>query len=245
MWLTLDIGNSAVKAALFDGDRLADDATWLSDGHIEDGLTRWIDHRPVARAGLCSVVPTVAARVIALLDAESTLVVTSKHHLPFDITYSQPERLGSDRIAAAACAWTLYGNDAPVVVIDAGTTVTIDVVTASGYKGGAIAPGPALLMESLTAGTASLPRAPLKMPLDEFGQSTISALQHGIMHGFIDLVAGAVERASQLLPDRPVIVATGGWHRLLAEYVDAIDHVHPHLVLRGIREIMRLNPLSD
>ena len=79
------------------------------------------------------------------------------------------------------------------------------------------------------------------MPRGPYGQSTRTALQHGVMHGFVDTVQAAIERTSNALPSPPVVVATGGWSELLAQHIPMIHHTSPHLVLDGIREIMHRN----
>ena len=238
MWLTLDIGNSGLKAGLFDEERLVRHQTWPTESRFESELRTWIGEDAVTRIGLSSVVPAISERI----RRAGTLTVSHAVNLPFTIEYERPELLGTDRIAAAVAAWMRYGPHAPVVIVDAGTTATIDVVFDGRFLGGTIAPGPLLLMQSLAERTAALPSVPLSMPSGPYGQSTESALQHGVMHGFIDTVQGAIRRTSRALPESPVIVATGGWHLLVADRIAAIDHVMPHLVLRGIREIMRLNP---
>lgn len=241
MWLTLDIGNSTLKAGLFDNGRLIRHRSWLIDDGCEVGLSNWIQKRSITRTGLCSVVPAITERIIDVVDLPSVLVVSSGLELPFDVAYERPDLLGTDRIAAAAAAWVRYGPSAPVVVVDAGTTATVDVIHHGTFLGGSIVAGPSMLVQALAERTAALPIVPLELPNGPYGQSTTSAIQHGVMHGFTDAVQGAILRASSALPSPPVVVATGGWHQMLANCVAAINNVLPHLVLIGIWEIMRLN----
>ncbi|RMF60091.1 MAG: type III pantothenate kinase [Bacteroidetes bacterium] len=256
MWLALDIGNSAAKGGFFDGPRLVDtfrlaltrhDPTEVWVRALEEALAA----RPVARAGIASVVPSLVEplyTVLARRTPTTPLVVRPTLALPFTLAYQTPHTLGVDRLAAAVAAWTRYGH-APdgtprsVIALDAGTAVTYDVVEAPGvFRGGPIGAGPALLRQGLATGTAQLPEVPLELPEEVIGRSTREALQAGILYGFLDSVGGMLARLAGRLPPRPFVVATGGWAGWLAAHLDAIDHVDPHLVLRGVYDLMVLNP---
>lgn len=250
MWLVLDIGNSAAKGGFFDGDALthpfripwpgeAPATSW--DATFEEQLR----DRPITRAGVASVVPAATPRVQALLDRLAKVEAELIHHqmrLPFALAYETPHTLGVDRLAAAAAAWTRYGPDRPVVVLDAGTAVTYDVVDRRGvFRGGAIGAGPELMRQALAHGTAQLPPVPLEQPVTPVGRTTQEAIQAGLMYAFLDSVRGMLDRISVSLGEQPVVVATGGWSPFLEERLDAINHVDPHLVLRGVRALMLLN----
>lgn len=257
MWLTLDIGNSAAKGGLYEGDTLqqvfhVELARADSTAAWEQALRRELDGANVERIGVASVVPSVtpgACEALERLTGTSAERLHVDMHLPFKLNYATPETLGIDRLAAAVAAWLRYGHcDDPsaarsVVAIDAGTAVTLEVITRTGaYEGGTIGPGPALLRRSLREGTAQLPDVPLEAPDHVIGRSTQEALQIGIVGGFIESVRGLLDRIRESLDDVPVVVVTGGWSALLAQRIDAIDHVAPHLVLDGIRALMQINP---
>lgn len=263
MWLTLDIGNSAAKGGLFANDRLAHvfhvdlEATETqpdaASAPWREALAPALEGRTVERIGIASVVPTASRRAATALEQLTNVPVqplSPDMQLPFDLAYRTPETLGIDRLAAAAAAWARYGVAAGggrrhVVALDAGTAVTLDLVTRRGvYAGGVIGAGPALLRRALSDGTAQLPAVPLEWPARVVGRSTQEALQSGIMGGFVESVRGLLRRITASLDTPPAVVATGGWHRLLAEQIDGIDHTAPHLVLEGIRVLMTLNPIE-
>jgi type III pantothenate kinase len=252
MLLTLDVGNSAVKGGLFDGDDLVRVFS-VSGESIEatgqSAATAWREalatHLPdagVEQVGLASVVPSTADAVThALEDLTDASVVRIRPTLPlpFALAYETPDTLGTDRLAAAAGGWAQFGRSASsprsVIVVDAGTAVTCEVVHRDGvYQGGTIAPGPALARQALQSGTAQLPAVPLDLPDDPVGRSTQTALQSGIMWSLIDSVRGMTDRLAATLPDDPQIVVTGGWAALLADHLDRDTHHAPHLVLHGI-----------
>jgi type III pantothenate kinase len=260
MWLTLDIGNSAAKGGLYAGDQL-ERVFHIDFGppvfHDADAIDTWmrafraeIGDTSVERVGVASVVPSVMPDVTKALEHMTETAVERLHtdmELPFELAYRTPETLGIDRLAAAAAAWTAYGgtpaSPRSVIAIDAGTAVTLDVITQNGvYEGGIIAPGPALLRGALHDGTAQLPPVPLEWPDRLIGRSTDEALQSGIMNGFVESVRGLLHRLQSTLASPSVVIATGGWRPLLTDQIDAIDHAAPHLVLNGIRVLMALNP---
>lgn len=252
MLLALDIGNSAVKGALFDGGTTTRvfHVETASNGDAErwdEALHAHLAEATVERIGLVSVVPDAVPRVEAALAARTDAPVTRIHYemqLPFALHYDTPQTLGADRLAAAASAWVQYGAPASrsVIAIDAGTAVNYEVVDRNGvYRGGAIGAGPALVQQALRSGTAQLPSVPLTVPDDVIGTSTRTALQSGILYGFVDSVRGMVNRLTGALDDTPLVVLTGGWSSVLEGELDSVDRVVPHLVLDGVRVLLELN----
>lgn len=262
MILTLDIGNTAIKGGVFDGPEAASvfhlevgetgGGSDAADGW-ERALRKAVNGTEIKRAGLVSVVPDAtpaAEQALAALTGRPVTTVTHDMPLPFRLAYETPHTLGADRLAAAAAAWSRFGRGGgggtgeagtprSVIAVDAGTAVTYEVVHRDGsYRGGAIGAAPVLMQRALRSGTAQLPTVPLTFPDGPVGRSTRSALQSGILWGFVDGVAGMIDRLASTLPDDPAVVVTGGWSDVLAEHVDAIDHVVPHLVLDGVRLLM-------
>lgn len=260
MHLALDIGNSAAKGALFAESNLqrvfsldlAPESASAEDWRhaLSDALA---EVRP-QRAGFSSVVPAATPRVEAALRQNGNLDcppfrvrADADLRLPFALAYRTPATLGADRLAAAAAAWIGYGGgERPVVALDAGTALTCEAVRAGPdggvYEGGAIAAGPDLMARALAGGTAQLRPPRLEDKPDLIGTTTEEALQSGLAHGFIDTAEGLLRRFTEALaPSAPVVVATGGWGALLHERLDSIDHHAPHLVLRGVHALLRLN----
>jgi type III pantothenate kinase len=252
-WLVLDIGNSATKGAVMVGERIIHTfqiATAPPDAW-QAALQSACEEAPAfERVGMASVVPPLAARARESVRAwapAAPLVVRPTLTMPLSLHYETPETLGTDRLALAVGAWTRYGTSPPalrdVIAIDAGTALTYEVITADGtYLGGAIAPGPRLLAEALHRGTAQLPDVPLTLPDGPIGRSTTSALQSGILFGFLDGVQGMLNRLQCTLDTDPIIVVTGGWAAFLRKHLHAIHDADPHLVLRGIQALMTQNP---
>jgi type III pantothenate kinase len=256
MLLTLDVGNSAVKGGLFDGTdlrRVFSVPLDAVDASAPEPAAAWgealrphLGDAAIDRIGLCSVVPATGNALATALsrDVDAALtVVRPTMTLPFELNYETPETLGADRLAAAAAGWRQYGATADpprsVIVLDAGTAVTAEVVHREGvYEGGVITAGPDLVRRALRDGTAQLPEVPLALPDAPIGRSTQTALQSGIMWGLVDTIQGMAARHAEPLPDPPQIVLTGGWGPLLTDHLDGLDHHAPHLVLHGIRVLV-------
>lgn len=230
MNLTLDIGNTMVKWALFDGGRLT-----------QSGRQATLEGLPHAeRAMVCASGRADEAALAAL--AEEVHVLSSETPLPIGLDYETPNTLGADRVAAACGARSLC-EDKACVVVDAGTCITIDYVDAAGvYRGGAILPGMEMKFHALHTFTAKLPllldvgaeEAPLT------GRSTRASMAAGVMSATRFEVEGFVARYRMLSPGCEVLL-TGGdaerlWGRGLLEAAPC--RIEPYLVLMGLNEIL-------
>ncbi|MEM8599030.1 MAG: type III pantothenate kinase [Bacteroidota bacterium] len=251
MFLALDLGNSSAKVGLFEvgaGPEAEPVRTFslksLSPRRLRAALVQ-ADVSPTGfrAAGLCSVVPKQTLRATEAVEAVCGVTpgqVRADGPLPIGMAYETPHTLGADRIAAAAAAYALHGRDEanaprPVLVIDAGTAVTLEVVDAGGtYLGGAILPGLRLQRAALARGTAQLPAVPPVAPPSAIGTSTTTALQAGIVLGLIGAIDGLLTRTIKQLEGAPAVVATGGSAPLLAHHLARIDLLAPHLVLQGV-----------
>ena len=253
MLVTIDIGNTNIAVGVFDGDRLK--VTW----RVATGIHRLADEygtlflnllqrqgillSKIRGAALCSAVPPLVSTLHEVCQEYlgiSPLVVEPGVRTGIRITIDNAREVGPDRIVNAVAAHHLYGE--PVIIIDLGSATTFDVVSGGGdYLGGAIAPGIAIATEALFTRTAMLPRIELVRPKQVIGRSTISAMQSGIVFGYIGLIEGMVQRIEQELGSKTKVIATGGYAQLLAEETPAIDIVNSDLTLIGLRLIYEMN----
>jgi type III pantothenate kinase len=242
MTLCLDIGNSATKAGLFDGGSLL---RTLRTTRLDAGmLSEFISDDRLERAGIASVVPAATPQVAALVAAvvpRPPLVVSASVRLPFEMAYRTPETLGADRIAAAAGGRSLLPEADPLVTIDAGSAVTVEVVAGGRFLGGAIAPGPELLYRALSERTAQLPALHPALSATVIGSSTEESIRAGIGVPFIEGLRGLLRRIGEELDAPLTVVACGGWGESIAAHLNEITHVEPHLLLHGIRALVELN----
>ena len=253
MILTLDIGNTNIKTALFDGKemryywRISTNTSYTSDeyGLILEGL--------FARAGLSldavegivmsSVVPTINFTLEHMCKnyfGKMPMTVAPGIKTGINLRYENPRELGSDRIANAVAAYEEYG--APTIFIDFGTATTFGVVGEGGvFLGGCICPGVKLASEALVTGTAKLPRFELTKPEHVIGRTTLTNLQSGMYYGYVGLVKNIVRKIKQELGQEATVVATGGMAVMIAEESKVIDKLDGLLTLKGLRLIYERN----
>ena len=158
--------------------------------------------------------------------------------LPLVVDVDFPARVGMDRLVAAVAAGALRNANSPAIVIDAGTAITVDLVTATGaFAGGVILPGFRLSAQALSLGTNQLPLAPFSAhdePPTVIGKNTEAAIRSGLFWGTAGAVKELVERISQTLPTQPQIFVTGGDLWRLAPLLGENAKFIPNMVLSGI-----------
>jgi type III pantothenate kinase len=189
-----------------------------------------------------SVVPAKNSAILKAAGKTNVLWLDWKLKLGVDIDYPKPQSIGADRLANAAAATALYGF--PAIVVDFGTAVTFDIVSAGrAYIGGVIAPGLEAMTNFLYQRTALLPKLSLKEPRRAIGKSTVQAMLSGAVFGYRGLVREilAQVRAEQFPHKKVHVVATGGYARLIAGRLSEIRVVHPNLTLEGLRIVANLN----
>ncbi|MFM8891327.1 MAG: type III pantothenate kinase, partial [Planctomycetia bacterium] len=211
-----------------------------------DGVTRWLGQLGTESATVlvASVNDTAAARLEAALGEFSV----TKHrplrqrritaaHLPLGVALPHPQRVGIDRLAAAAAAAVVKRPGKPAVVVNCGTAATVDIVAPDGtFLGGAILPGPALLARALAEGTSRLPAVTLLEqgpPPALPGRSTEDAIAAGIGWGSRGAVGRLVAEATRAAGTDADVILTGGWSHAIRDDLPAAIEV-PDLVLAGI-----------
>ncbi len=255
MILTLDIGNTNIKSALFDGGemvkywRLSTNITETSDEYgiklmsllQHDGLTKDV----VEGIIMSSVVPTINFTIEHMCQnyfGITPMVIGPGVKTGVNIRYENPRELGSDRIANAVAAYEEYGGEKPVIFIDFGTATTFGVVDENGaFQGGAIFPGIKLASEALVSGTAKLLRFALAKQERVIGKTTLTNLQSGMFYGYVGMVTNLVQKMKDELGGDALVVATGGMAVLIAEEAKVIDKLDGLLTLKGLRLIYERN----
>src|SRR5439155_21505049 len=170
------------------------------------------------------------------------LCLTPQLMLGDGIDSPTPKTIGADRLAKAAAVADLYGS--PAIVVDFGTAVTFDIVSAQrDYIGGVIAPGLESMTSFLYQRTAMLPKLSLKEPRSTVGRSTIDAMRSGAVIGYRGLVREIIAKikAERFPREKVHVIATGGYADLIAARLREIDAVHPNLTLEGLRIVANLN----
>jgi len=236
-FLLVDLSNSFTKLALSSRESLLERARVPTTELAPASVPASWEYSAIA---IASVVPKATER-IRRVDTRC-LEVCSDIDLIIGIDYPQPDTIGADRLCNAAGCATLHG--APAIVVDAGTAVTFDVISAQGaYIGGVIAPGLSLMTEYLHERTALLPRIDLREPGAALGKSTPEAMLAGAFYGYRGMVREITEAIiREEFPDqRPLIVATGGDSELVVSANSLFDRIDPDLTLQGLRLLAARN----
>ncbi|GAA1387276.1 type III pantothenate kinase [Peribacillus frigoritolerans] len=157
-----------------------------------------------------------------------------------NIKYENPREVGADRIVNAVAGIQEYGS--PLIIVDFGTATTYCYINEDKqYMGGAIAPGINISTEALYSKAAKLPRIEISRPEGIIGKNTVSAMQAGILYGYVGQVEGIVNRIKAQSNLEPTVIATGGLATLIANESTVIDVVEPFLTLKGLQLIYKRN----
>jgi type III pantothenate kinase len=150
------------------------------------------------------------------------------------LRYDNPREIGADRLVNAVAAYDRVGG--ACIVVDFGTAITYDPVSAEGeYLGGIISPGVEISMEALTNRAAKLPRIDLGPPRSLIGKSTVDAIRSGIIYGFAGQVDGIVNRLLVELGEETQTIATGGLAEHIVPFCDTVDEIDDLLTLKGLK----------
>jgi type III pantothenate kinase len=237
-WLLIDNSNTRTKFALGDADGLLEWRGVIPTAEISrESLRILLEDVSFTGVMLCSVVPGKAEVIREYFQGMVPLhSLDSSSPLGMGIDYPNPAQIGADRLANAAGVVSRHG--VPAVIIDFGTAVTFDVISAEpAYCGGVIAPGLGAMSGYLTKKTALLPEIELEEPPSAIGKSTVHAMQAGAVIGYRGLVKEIIARICEELPGTPHIIATGGDAALIARGVEEIGSVDPDITLDGLRQV--------
>lgn len=243
MNLIIDQGNTSVKIALFDNEKISEIKTFsLTSKEAIKSYLKGLDYQKAIYSSV-SLQDEELLTIISEYKSDN-IILTHQTKLPITIEYATPHTLGVDRIAGAVGAREINKTE-PTLIIDAGTAITYDYVTAQGvYKGGNIAPGISMRFKALNQYTKSLPLVEASNSYPPMGTNTTTAILSGVMSGVVYECEGYIAKISKKEPKLNVII-TGGDHEMLynqlknSTFVPLIDE--EYLVLRGLNAILRYN----
>lgn len=238
MNLIIDQGNTALKIALFEGDRLISKA--VIENNQSADLLRWLQKNVLEPVNVISSSVVNQKLSLSSIQMINELNLNSKTPLPVQIDYKSPETLGNDRIANACGIWKLNPKKNSLAV-DLGTCIKYDLVTADRvYRGGAISPGLAMRYRSLHEFTAKLPLVQNDQPPQVIGTDTKSSLVSGVELGIQYEINGFIERYSEDFNDLTIFM-TGGDLNHFDKGIKNRIFANPDLTLIGLNEILQFN----
>ncbi len=253
--LLFDIGNTRITLGAYRGDDLI--ATWHLTTRVEGtadeyavllrSLFRQKGENGIAFTGgaIVSSVPPLVSTFQELCERYlhfTPLIIGPNVKTGLTIRTDSPREVGADRIANAVAAKKLYG--VPAIVIDFSTATIFDSLDANGdYIGTTIAPGVSTSADALFRTAAQLPRIELSAPASSsvIGKNTASAVQAGVIYGYVALVEGMVARLKKELGASARVIGTGELAHLIAPRTKVIEVVDEELTLKGVKMIWELN----
>ncbi|MFA5099951.1 MAG: type III pantothenate kinase [Candidatus Omnitrophota bacterium] len=237
MILTIDIGNTSITAGLFKGSRLLKRFSTPTLRHKFPPFLFFVAKDPVTAVIIASVVPRAADNMIKSLKSAfpriKPVVLGENARVPIKNLYKFPKQVGQDRLINAYAAVNLYGY--PAVVVDFGTAITFDVISArKEYKGGLILPGLQTSLDALSEKTALLPKVSVTKPASLVGRDTKNSMLSGIIYGYASMTDCLTKKLAHKSTKRPAIIGTGGHINLIAPYCTCFTAIDPDLTLKGL-----------
>lgn len=260
MIICIDVGNTNIKYAIFDGDelkfsyRVATDLKRTSDEYGAQlvGMLEFnrIQSGDITGGIFSSVVPSLDYTIEHMLKVYLNII--PKQLAPglktgLKMRADNAREVGADRIVNNVSAIRKYRAGKPMIVVDFGTATTFNILNADyEFIGGVIAPGIRGSLDSLVSGTAKLPRVEIEAPKSVIATNTVTNMQAGIVFGFAGLVDFIVKKIKKELGTQDVLtIATGGFSETIAKETTCIDIIDKLLTLNGLKYLYDLNSLEE
>jgi type III pantothenate kinase len=247
--LALDAGNSNITIGAFDGKKLL--CQWRLRTVHEQTADEWgillrnlfspvgLDIAAVDGIIISSVVPPIDATLAFMCERyfhTRPMFVGPRTDLGIAIKYDNPNEVGADRLVNGVAGFYKYGG--PCVIVDFGTTINFDVVSAAGeYLGGAIAVGIDIAIKALFSKTARLPLVDFRPPKDVVGTNTVASMHSGLYYGAVGMIDGILERMIEKMGADTKLIATGGQASMIVSGSRYLKIVDEHLTLEGLAMI--------
>lgn len=239
MILAIDIGNSSAKLGVFEGSA----KKYI---HNTEEISGLMLDKLVLKYGISRIIYSSVRGSSDILSAYCAshglelISLSFETNIPIKLEYSTPQTLGADRIAGMVGAYNKYGNN-NVLLIDAGTAITFDILSSDGiYKGGNISPGLSMRFRSLNAFTGKLPLVSPDNKYDIIGDSTENAIRSGVQQGLIFEINEYIRTFENLFEGLKIVI-TGGDGEFLSGLIKQAADYSPDLVIEGLNYIANYN----
>lgn len=236
--LAIDTGNTRVKVGVFESGTLKAVHAWSYDAKEQGMMAHFFENLESPNGVIVSSVrKTLPESIQGFAKKHQSMLLNHTTPVPFMSSYQTPETLGLDRIALAAAAIAEFPQQ-DVLVIDAGTCITLDVISANGsYLGGAIAPGVQMRLKAMHHFTQNLPEVRLENHADLIGRTTKDCMLTGSLVGAAHEINGAIA-AFQAQFTGIKTVLTGGDTNALGKFINYPIFARPDFTLYGLHAIL-------
>ena len=253
MLLVVDVGNTQTHFGTYEGGELVEhwrfatvrDSTADEIGAALRNLVelRGVELQQIDSSIVSSPVPQLGPQWLEMTErylGHEMLVVGPGFKTGMPLRYDNPREIGADRLVNAVAAYER--TQGACIVVDFGTAITYDPVSAKGeYLGGIISPGVEISVEALASRAAKLPKVDLEPPRALIGKSTIEAIRSGVIYGFAAMVDGIVGRLLEEMGEETATIATGGLAHHIVPFTERIDEIDDLLTLEGLRILFERN----
>ena len=253
MLLVVDVGNTQTHFGTYEGGELVEhwrfatvrDSTADEIGAALRNLVelRGVELEQIDSSIVSSTVPQLGPQWLEMTErylGHEMLVVGPGFKTGMPLRYDNPREIVADRLVNAVAAYER--TQGACIVVDFGTAITYDPVSAEGeYLGGIISPGVEISVEALASRAAKLPKVDLEPPRALIGKSTIEAIRSGVIYGFAAMVDGIVARLLEEMGEETATIATGGLAHHIVPFTERIDEIDDLLTLEGLRILFERN----
>ncbi len=240
MNLIIDVGNTTVKLAIFEDEKLIFKKRVILE-NIQNGLDNIKKEFKFITKGIISSVGSLDKSNINYIKSQFKIIVLdTSTKIPFTNHYKSPKTLGVDRIALVSASVKKH-KDQNVLIIDVGTCITYDFISNENeYLGGAISPGIRVRYQSLNNLTTNLPLLETKVPHSFIGNSTAESIHSGIINGILNEIDGTISKYDKKYKDLTIIL-TGGDADFLSKRLKSSIFAHSNFLLEGLNYILEFN----
>ena len=243
MLLTIDVGNTCLGAAVFEGDRIIFRNKLNTPDRINIGFLKNLIDGPlmsgIESVIVSSVVPFVDHSLKGALHkllGKDAFFIDHNTDTGIKLEIDHPEELGADRIADAVGG--THFSSPPLIILDSGTATTFDIVDKDyRYIGGSIFPGIELSIRSLASNTAKLNRIAFSEPASILGKNTEDNIRAGIYYCAIGGLEFMIRMYKEIVGEKATVIATGGVTHHFKQKIQNIDVFEPDLLYIGLKRI--------
>ncbi|RKS55101.1 type III pantothenate kinase [Gillisia mitskevichiae] len=240
MNLVIDIGNTLVKMAVFQGNVLIQKKTSLKQNFFKNLEELDLSFPNIGHVLVSSVSKTPSKWLQKLQEDYKMIVLDKELPQVFLNLYASPKTLGNDRIALVSAASKIYPSQ-NVLVIDVGTCITFDLKTSENeYLGGAISPGLQMRYQAMNTFTENLPLLEPEEGVNLIGNTTIKSMQSGVINGITSEIDGVISMYSTQFKDLTIIL-TGGDSQFLCKRLKNSIFANSNFLLEGLNYILEFN----